>query len=398
LRVGPPTDPSAEVGPVIEPPQGKLAWALSTLEPGESWLVEPKPLDFGPETAGRYWTPGVRVGVQPGSRFHREEFFGPVMGVMHAATLAEAIEIQNAVAYGLTAGLYTQNPDDLAQWLDHVEAGNLYVNRGITGAIVQRQPFGGWKRSSVGAGTKAGGPNYLVGLGSWRASAGTAASKTLHLRGLDSRITDVIEAAQPSLDFAAFEWLRRAALSDAVAWDREFGQVKDVSRLGVERNLFRYRPLPVAVRATADATVQETLRAALAGVRAGSELTLSLAAGLPAEVRRVLSDQGVAVFVETDEQWMQRIGAVGAAGVGAAEADASVARPPRVRLVGRPESVARLHGALAAAVSGDPDLAVYDNEVTTAGRLELLPFLHEQAIAITAHRFGNPDDWSQGVI
>ncbi len=165
-----------------------------------------------------------------------------MLGVMHAHSLAHAIELQNAVAYGLTAGLYTQNPDDLEVWLDEVQAGNLYVNRGITGAIVQRQPFGGWKRSSVGAGTKAGGPNYLVGLGAWRPSAGGAASTTLHLRGLDSRITTLIEAAQPSLDYEAFEWLRRGALSDALAWDREFGQVRDVSRLGVERNLFRLPP------------------------------------------------------------------------------------------------------------------------------------------------------------
>ncbi|GAA3757895.1 hypothetical protein GCM10022240_08340 [Microbacterium kribbense] len=406
LRVGPPSDPLAEVGPVIAPPQGKLDWALTTLEPGESWLVTPEPRDFGPETAGRYWTPGVRVGVQSGSRFHCEEFFGPVLGVMHAASLSEAIDLQNAVAYGLTAGLYTQNPDDLALWLERVQAGNLYVNRGITGAIVQRQPFGGWKRSSVGAGTKAGGPNYLIGLGSWRASTGGQASQTLHLRGLDSRITDVIEAAQPALDYAAFEWLRRAALSDAIAWDREFGRVQDVSHLGIERNLFRYRPLPVAVRATADAPLQEVLRIAVAAMRAGAEFTLSLAAGLPPAVRRVLSDQGVPVFVESDGQWMQRIGAVAPAasaapaeGLADSLADlAPVARPPRVRLVGTHESVGELHEALAAAVAGDPDLAVYDHEVTTAGRLELLPFLHEQAIAITAHRFGDPDDWSRDVI
>ncbi|WP_417563451.1 proline dehydrogenase family protein [Microbacterium sp.] len=400
LHVGPPTDPMAEVGPVIEKPQGKLAWALSTLAEGESWVVEPKPLDFGPETAGRFWSPGVREGVRPGSRFHLEEFFGPVMGIMHARTLAEAIEIQNGVAYGLTAGLYTQNPHDLQTWLERVEAGNLYVNRGITGAIVQRQPFGGWKRSSVGAGTKAGGPNYLIGLGSWRASTGGRTSKTLHLRGLDTRITEVIEAAQPSLDFDAFEWLRRSALADAITWDREFGQVKDVSHLGVERNLFRYRPLPVAVRATPDATLHEVLRVAIAGVRAGGAFTLSLPSGLPTAVRRMLTEQGVGVFVETDVQWMERIGVApavkdaAAAGVGAHEAST----PPRVRLVGRPASTGLLHAALAEAAHGNPDLAVYDNEVTTAGRLELLPFLHEQAIAITAHRFGNPDDWSQNVI
>src|SRR5690606_1961188 len=129
LRVGLPTDPLAEVGPVVEPPQGKLAWALTTLDEGEEWLVAPEVLDApDPETEGRLWTPGIRTGVQPGSRFHREEFFGPVLGIMTAPSLERAIELQNAVAYGLTAGLYTQNPDDLAQWLDGVQAGNLYVN------------------------------------------------------------------------------------------------------------------------------------------------------------------------------------------------------------------------------------------------------------------------------
>ncbi len=386
LRVGLPSDPLSEVGPVIEPPRGKLEWALTTLDDGERWLVEPRRLDAGAEYEGRLWTPGIRTGVSAGSRFHREEFFGPVLGIMHAATLSEAIRMQNAVAYGLTAGLYTQDPDDLALWLDRVEAGNLYVNRGITGAIVQRQPFGGWKRSSVGGGAKAGGPNYLVGLGSWRGSAGASASATLHLRGLDSRITAVIESAQPSLDYESFEWLRRGALSDAIAWDREFGRVKDVSRLGVERNLFRYRPAPgVTVRATGDATWQSLLRVVVAGIRAGAPFDVSAPVGLPPAVRRALSDVDVSVWVESDDDWIARIRA---------------ADPPveRVRLVGRAASVAQLERALAEATDGDPDIAVHSGEVTTAGRLELLPFLREQAVTITAHRFGNPDPWSEAVI
>ena len=199
----------------------------------------------------------------------------------------------------------------------------------------------------------------------------------------------MIEAAQPSLGYDAFEWLRRSALSDALSWDREFGQVRDVSHLGVERNLFRYRPVDVAVRATGDASWEALLRVVVAGIRAGSDFTVSAPVGLPAAVRRSLSDQGVTVFVEDDEQWLQRM---------TAEDEASVARPSRARLVGPAQSVALLHRALAEAVAGDPDLAVYANEVTTAGRLELLPFLHEQSITITAHRFGNPDAWSESVI
>jgi RHH-type proline utilization regulon transcriptional repressor/proline dehydrogenase/delta 1-pyrroline-5-carboxylate dehydrogenase len=250
----------------------------------------------------------------------------------------------------------------------------------------------------VGAGAKAGGPNYLVGLGRWRATTGSPGSASLHLRGLDTRIAALIEAAQPSLDYDAFEWLRRGALSDAIAWDREFGRVKDVSALRIERNLFRYRPIAsVALRATADASWQALLRVVIAGLRAGSGLTLSAPVGLPGAVRRVLADEGVAVYVETDDEWLQRI--AGREDVVAAAADVDPEpRPSRVRLVGRPESVAALHRRVAEAVAGDPDLAIYDNEVTTAGRLELLPFLHEQSVTITAHRFGNPDPWSESVI
>ncbi|WP_407359846.1 proline dehydrogenase family protein [Microbacterium sp. LBN7] len=387
LHVGWPTDPLAEVGPVIEKPQGKLAWALTELEGDEQWLIRPE-LAADDDGSGRLWRPGIRVGVQAGSRFHTEEFFGPVLGVMHAPTLERAIELQNAVAYGLTAGLHTQDPDDLAQWLDRVQAGNLYVNRGITGAIVQRQPFGGWKRSSVGPGAKAGGPNYLIGLGSWRSHPGGPASSTLHLRGLDSRITALIEAAQPSLAYEPFEWLRRSALSDALAWDREFGQVRDVSRLGVERNLFRYRPVPVEIRATDDAALQDLLRVVIAGVRAGARFVLSSPTGLPAEVRRALGDLDAVVFLETEAEWIERM----LRHDEPAEGDRRpTAARNRVRLVGGRDTVAAAHASLAVASSGDPDLAVYDGEVTAAARIELLPFVHEQSISITAHRYGNVD-------
>ena len=105
--------------------------------------------------------------MKPGSFFHLTECFGPVLGLRRADDLDEAIELQNATDYGLTAGIHSLDADEILHWVDRVQAGNLYVNRGITGAIVQRQPFGGWKRSSVGLGAKAGGPNYLTSLGRW---------------------------------------------------------------------------------------------------------------------------------------------------------------------------------------------------------------------------------------
>lgn len=374
LRVGYPADPTSQMGPLIEPAGGKLAHALTTLGSGEEWLVEPRRLD----DTGRLWSPGIRTGVQPGSYFHLTEFFGPVLGIMTARTLDEAVRYQNAVEYGLTAGLHSLDGDELAEWLETVEAGNLYVNRGITGAIVRRQPFGGWKRSSVGAGTKAGGPNYLFGLGGWVPESGRS-SASLHLRGLEDRVSDLIESGQSSMDYAAFDLVRRSALSDAIAVATEYRQVKDVSALGVERNLFRYRPVPVAIRLAEGGTLAELLRIIAAGTIARSRFTVSSALKLPRGMHHLLREREIEVTVEDDAQWLDRL-------------RAGTATAQRIRLIGGDPA------AVAAALGGTPDVAVYSGAVTPSGRVEVLPFLREQAISITNHRFGNPTRFSDGVI
>lgn len=399
LRVGPSDDPLSDIGPLVEEPAGEVRRALTVLGDGERWLVEPRELDLGPETAGRFWSPGVRTGVTAGSHLTRAAVAAPVLGILHAPTVTRAIELQNAIGSGFVAGLHTRDEMDLDLWLDGVEAAVLRVNRPSTGAVIQREPLGGWGEASVGDGAMSGGPNRLVTLGSWRPSSGAASSSTLHLRGLDSRITALIEAAQPTLSYEAFDWLRRGALADAVAWDREFGRVRDVSRLGVERNLRRYRPVEVAVRATADAAWQAVLRVLVAAVRSGSAFTLSTPVGLPAGVRHLLGESGVAVSVETDAEWLQRLaGGIPDAADGDADALVAAPRPGRVRLVGPPETVSTLRAAVAETVGGDVSLSVYANEVTTAGRLELLPFLREQAVSIGAFRFGAVDAWSASVI
>ncbi|MBE4718449.1 bifunctional proline dehydrogenase/L-glutamate gamma-semialdehyde dehydrogenase [Pseudarthrobacter sp. AB1] len=374
LKVGYPQDPTSQMGPIIEPANGKLLNALTTLGEGETWAVEPRKLD----DTGRLWSPGVRYGVRRGSYGHLTEFFGPVLGVMTADTLEEAIEIQNQVEYGLTAGLHALDPDELGTWLDSIQAGNLYVNRGITGAIVQRQPFGGWKKSAVGAGTKAGGPNYLTGLGYWvSAEAAAAASVT------NAGVGRILNAAAEALDPAERESLQRSLESDALAWAEEFGNAQDVSGLSAERNIFRYRALPVTVRLSEDAPLAYLARTVAAGVLAGSALTVSTAVDLPAQLRAVLTGLDINVTVETDAGWLASAARLAAAGKLAGA---------RIRLIGGDAK------ALAEATDGRPDLAIYAHAVTEAGRVELLPFLHEQAISITAHRFGTPNHLSASLI
>jgi RHH-type proline utilization regulon transcriptional repressor/proline dehydrogenase/delta 1-pyrroline-5-carboxylate dehydrogenase len=163
LRVGPGYVFSTTVGPIIKKPEQQLERALTALDDGEEWLIKPNQID----EAGLMWSPGVKTGVKPGSWSHLNEWFGPVLAIMVAPDLETAIEWQNATDFGLTAGIQSLDPKECEYWIENVEAGNLYVNRGVTGAIVNRQPFGGWKKSSVGATAKAGGPNYVATLRNW---------------------------------------------------------------------------------------------------------------------------------------------------------------------------------------------------------------------------------------
>jgi RHH-type proline utilization regulon transcriptional repressor/proline dehydrogenase/delta 1-pyrroline-5-carboxylate dehydrogenase len=357
------------MGPIIGPADGKLLSALTTLGSGESWLVEPRMLD----KSGQLWSPGVRAGVSAGSEFHLTEYFGPILGVMTARTVDEAIDMVNAIEYGLTSGLHSLESSEIETWLDRIDGGNLYVNRGTTGAIVQRQPFGGWKKSSVGAGSKAGGPNYLFGLGSW-SDADTRAG------GVDPTVDRVQEllAALPGFDSvtaAGRAWLARAALLDEETWRTEFGIARDVSDVGVERNVFRYRqfPDPVIVRFSDGAEPTELLRVMIAAFRAGNNPLVSASGWLETKIARVLGELGVSVEIQTEREWEEDLGR--------REKELS---GRRVRLVGGNPST------ITSATGGRPDLAIWSGPVVTAARIEMLPFLREQAVSITAHRFGTP--------
>ncbi len=222
LKVGAGYQYGTAVGPIIRAPEGNLSRAFHHLDDGESWLIEPEQLDH----AGQLWRPGVKIGVKPGSWSHRNEWFGPVLALMVAPNLKTAVQWQNGTDFGLTAGIHSLDPVELDYWMEHVEAGNLYINRGITGAIVNRQPFGGWKQSSVGATAKAGGHHYVNSLRNW-------------------------EPIQ-HLDLA-----KRSALK----WWNEVGsRAIDHSDLNVERNYHRYRrPLtPIIVRFDNETTRDET--------------------------------------------------------------------------------------------------------------------------------------------
>ncbi len=255
--------------------------------------MEPRPLS--PD--GRLWRPGVRLGVRPGSWFHQTECFGPVLGVMAAATLDEAIALQNGVPYGLTGGIHTLDPTEVDRWLDGVEVGNAYVNRSTTGAIVGRQPFGGWKLSSVGPGAKAGGPNYVAQLGTWRLQ-------------------------RPAGD-SAERFLADAAASDRQVWATELSVEHELAGLWCEANRFRYRPLPmIAIRVGPGSSPVAVTR-----VLGAAEVC-----GVPTLVSQAETESDEAFLGRIDQLGLTRVRALGAVSEalrrGAAARDVHLADDP----------------------------------------------------------------------
>ncbi len=157
LRVGNPEEPGITVGPIID----KTAYEriLDYIETGKSEAT----LAFQHQdvpSKGFFIPPTIFVDVKPDMRIAREEIFGPVISVLKARDLDAAIKIANGTDYALTAGFFSRSPANIERAKAQIEAGNVYINRSCTGAVVGRHPFGGFKMS--GGGTKAGGDDYLL--------------------------------------------------------------------------------------------------------------------------------------------------------------------------------------------------------------------------------------------
>ncbi|MGA2582683.1 MAG: L-glutamate gamma-semialdehyde dehydrogenase, partial [Tepidisphaeraceae bacterium] len=158
LKIAPAEDPACKVGPVID------AEAKSRIESAIESAKKTARLAYAGEigplaTEGYYIAPHIFADVDPKSALAQEEIFGPVLAVIRARNFEEALEIANGTRYALTGGIYSRSPAHIEQSKREFRVGNLYINRKTTGAIVGRQPFGGFKLS--GAGTQAGGPDYL---------------------------------------------------------------------------------------------------------------------------------------------------------------------------------------------------------------------------------------------
>lgn len=355
LHVASAWDLSADVTPLIRPPHAELERGLTQLDEGESWLLEPKIVDDNP----CLWSPGIRLGVKPGSWYHRTECFGPVLGIIPVDSFDDAIRIQNDNEFGLTGGLYSLDTEEIQQWRSEVEVGNAYINRTTTGAIVQRQPFGGWKHSAVGPGAKAGGPNYVSAFRNWTAS-GLPTAKSPG-RSIPSTWLDHLLVEDQTE-------LKAAVASYGYWWEKEFSQTHDPSQLHGETNDFHYRAFgPHTLRIeTHNVPLLDILKSFAICQISGIAWNLSASADwtgmktLPRELQSRVRLESTAAFCD--------------------------------RLLDEATGSVRIVGA--------DDLRPYDalqskghrlisSSCLTNGRLEWLKYLHEQSVTEIVHRHGN---------
>jgi RHH-type transcriptional regulator, proline utilization regulon repressor / proline dehydrogenase / delta 1-pyrroline-5-carboxylate dehydrogenase len=166
LHLGPPEDPKNYVGAVIEAAAMEkiLDYLTIAKEEGSILLQRDIPcttLDPGLSTQDPFFVPlTIVVDIRPEHRLAQEEIFGPVLAVIKVENFDEALEVANSTQYALTGAVFSRSPENIARARREFRVGNLYINRGCTGALVGRHPFGGFKMSGVGS--KAGGPDYLL--------------------------------------------------------------------------------------------------------------------------------------------------------------------------------------------------------------------------------------------
>ena len=327
LKVGGVWNAGNIVGPMITNQNEKLERAFK-LDKGEKWLIAPEFVD-----KKKYiLKPTVKIGVKPDSYTFRTELFAPLLAVTPFDTLEEAVQLVNSLDYGLTSGLQSLDEGEQRYWKNHIQAGNLYINRGITGAVVNRQPFGGMKLSAFGPGLKAGGPNYV------------------------SQFMEITDKYGSQTDWRASyrEW-----------YEKEFKHARNIQpKIRGEQNVFRYLPLQggMVLRLMGDETREQVEMVIFAARTVGTPLTISADDGNPllAGLQGVtVKRQNLAAFCE-DIKHYERIRTLSKAVPevlfqAAANADKYIAQAAPVR----------------------------------NGRIELIHYIKEQSIANEYHRYGS---------
>lgn len=361
LTVGSAHNPSTKINPLITEPSEKFLKAMRTLEEGESWVLEP----FQDKDNPRLISPGIKMGVKKDSFSFKTELFGPILSLVRVKDFKEALEIANSTSYGLTSGLQTLDIREQTEWVSKIQAGNLYVNRGITGAIVERQPFGGFKDSSFGPGIKAGGPNFLTALAHIKETS-------LPEEGLE--MTGSCKSFFEGVDWSFFrkedkEKIKAAFESYSFFWNYYFDYDHDPVNLRGQDNWLRYNAKEdQIIRVLEGDSLVDFLLAFGAKLICNSPLPISLPASFLDSIQKILPLNEFLnrdLFFEGEESFLER-------GKGFKQ----------VRFFSKP-----INNFLTFLQNRGLDILI--RKPLCNGRIELLNYLREIALSVDYHRYGN---------
>jgi RHH-type transcriptional regulator, proline utilization regulon repressor / proline dehydrogenase / delta 1-pyrroline-5-carboxylate dehydrogenase len=355
LKTGGVWDGGNIVGPMITSENEKLLYAIDHLENGETWLVKPEFVD-----EKRFiLKPCVKWGVKPDSYTFKNELFAPLLAVVCIDDLEDGIKKVNASEYGLTSGLQSLDEVEQLRWKNNIEAGNLYINRGITGAIVNRQPFGGMKRSAFGGGIKAGGRNYVTSF--VNIDENPKIHTTFKEKDQFKTFSSILNIQEKSIFHAATD-------SYLKNYENEFSQVLDIQHLMGEENTFRYLPLrKMALRVQNTDNLCEIFMILAAANIVKTPITVSISEDdYKLEILRKTAQHECTLLVENENEFLYGMG-----------------KFERIRTCNNQLSE---EFYMKAAKTGKH---IASSKPLIEGRIELLHYLKEQSIAFEYHRYGS---------
>ncbi|QSZ42707.1 aldehyde dehydrogenase family protein [Sulfurimonas aquatica] len=356
------------IGTLSNLPSGDLEKALSYLDEGEEWLVKPSLAD---RENPYMLTPSVRWGTKENDFCHMNELFGPVLSVMYADNLEHAIEIVNETGYGLTSGIETLDKREQELWKEKIIAGNLYINRGTTGAIVTRQPFGGMRKSAIGSGKKAGGFNYV-------SQFMHISCKDIHIDESNSnQFTDQLESlltCDTHFNDECQSALRH--ISHFAYWyDTEFLKEHDYVHIRGESNIIRYLRVPsVLLRVEEDDKLGEVIASIMAIKMIGAKLHISIPSKtqkdelvwLKSKEAEFLDENDS--FTRDDEEELIKL----------------IPTVARVRFLNPKNVTQNIYKKIS-----HEAIYIASEPFVSHGRLELMHYFVEQSISNSYHRYGN---------
>ncbi|WP_149497919.1 bifunctional proline dehydrogenase/L-glutamate gamma-semialdehyde dehydrogenase [Roseiconus lacunae] len=380
LTVGSAWKLDSRLGPLIRPPSGELEQGIKDLESGEEWLTRPRHIDDNPQL----YTPGIKWNVRPGSFTHSTELFGPVLGVMKYSKLEQAIEWVASTGYGLTSGLESLDDREQQLWRESIPAGNLYINRPTTGAIVLRQPFGGIGKSAYGPGAKAGGPHYVLPLMHVENKPANATNRksivtVSPIKDALDAIESVAEAHELVIDTKRLERFAHRASEFA---DLTLNQTHDHVQLVGQDNLRRYRPPhQLRIRLNGNESLTDVAISIIAASASNCHASYSLAFEQE-DFRELLEHAALRLASHSKHPW--RIEWIEES-ESALAAEIEDGRVDRLRLLSSEKALSDevLEACRSAFVTVLAEPVVDDPEV------ESLRYVLEQSISHDYHRYGN---------